>query len=291
MLAGGAQQFSVGQNQFNVGADGAEEVGPLRGWRKNFVWVPVWGFFLTFAIILISVGAVLTEEENQRWTEGTCFLADASSAGTNDAYSCQEHGQAIVIKNGVTFDGEKECDSLTAEGWCPLSQKSSTCKGDSDDCVERAQELFALGEMNCWIDDEHTCWSDEYKEERSHVFLIVCGCFIAIAGGCMAAVAQCLVNSAINTARQQAINQQQTRNVAMMPMQQQGAPIMPMQPAPVGAVVAMAPAPMAPRIMNLTLPPNCIGGQVLQVQTPIGTIISVTVPPDAMGGQVLQVTY
>ena len=279
-MQGGGAQFNVGQNQFNVGADGPDEVGPLRGWRKHFVWVPVWGFFLTFAVILITVGAVLTEQEAERWTEGTCVLTNASSGGTNSAFSCRESGQAIVFKRGVTFDGGEECASLTAEGWCPLSQKSSTCKGDSDDCVARAQELFALGEMNCWIDGEDTCWSDEYKEENSHIFLIICGCFIAVTGGCLAAVAQSRVNNMINAARQQALNQQQTGDIAMTSV--------PMQPAPVGAV---APALQAPRIMNLTLPPNCVGGQVLQVQTPIGAIISVTTPPNAVGGQVLQVAY
>ena len=285
MQGGGGQQFSVGQNRFNVDADGApdEEVGPLRGWRKRYLWVPVWGFFLTFAVVLVTAGAVLTEEDAARWTEGTCALADASSAGTGDAYSCRESGQAIVFRRGVTFDGAKACASLTAEGWCPLSQKSSTCDGDGDDCAARARELYDRGAMNCWIDDDDTCWSDEYKEENSHGFLIVCGCFVAVAGGCMAAAAQCTVNRSIDAARQQAAARQQTRGVAMA-----GAP---MQPAYAGAVVAMAPAPPAPRIMNLALPPNCAGGQVLQVQTPIGTIISVTTPPNAAGGQVLQVTY
>ena len=68
----------------------------------------------------------------------------------------------------------------------------------------------------------------------------------------------------------------------MMPGQVVGGGMMP------GQVVGMAPQPQT---MQVTLPPNFIPGQPMQVQTPAGTIITVNAPPGATGGQVIQVQY
>ena len=74
----------------------------------------------------------------------------------------------------------------------------------------------------------------------------------------------------------------QVVGAGMMPGQVVGGGMMP------GQVVGMAPQPQT---MQVTLPPNFIPGQPMQVQTPAGTIITVNAPPGATGGQVIQVQY
>ena len=81
----------------------------------------------------------------------------------------------------------------------------------------------------------------------------------------------------------------------LMPGQVVGGGMMPGQvvgmsppPAVGGTVIGMAPQPQT---MQVTLPPNFIPGQPMQVQTPAGTIITVNAPPGATGGQVIQVQY
>ena len=87
----------------------AIRLGPLR----------VFGAFVCLAAVLLAIGYSLNLGDYSGLTQGKCTINSTD-------YDCVDNGAEIVFSNGVLFDDDTTCATLSGLGYC-----FSRCTGGS----------------------------------------------------------------------------------------------------------------------------------------------------------------